>query len=168
MDWIFKAYSDNSLRSFVKTDWPWSDIRQRWSRIYITQVGNIPTPACFQNTVDSYLYLLASQGLYHSFNTDFAWIPNLLVFRSAVSLIVEKGLKSQGPCHLPFQSGKEVGIQQKIRWNLITLKERFQKLLSGFFPLRGGLLSAKLFWAQWFSVKEGVGVSPNSVKEKIH
>ena len=32
-----------------------------------------------------------------------------------------------------------------------------QKRFSGFFPLRGGVppLSAKLFWAQWFSVKGG-------------
>ena len=40
-----------------------------------------------------------------------------------------------------------------------------QKLLSGFFSVKGGVppLSAKLFWAQWLSVKGG---TPNSVKEK--
>ena len=45
----------------------------------------------------------------------------------------------------------------------------FQKLLSGFFPLRGGggvpPLSGKGFWAGWFSVKGGRGVPPNSAKE---
>ena len=50
----------------------------------------------------------------------------------------------------------------------ITMGSR-QKLLSGFFPLRGGLPpnSAKGFWAEWFSVKGGRGVPPNSAKENL-
>ena len=28
--------------------------------------------------------------------------------------------------------------------------------------------SAKDFWAEWFSVKGGIGLPPNSTKEKIH
>ena len=47
------------------------------------------------------------------------------------------------------------------------IKGSRQKLLNRFFPLRGGVppLSAKLFWAQWFSVKGGWVVPPNSVKK---
>ena len=44
-----------------------------------------------------------------------------------------------------------------------------QKLLSGFFPLRVGVHpdSAKGFWSEWISVKEGRGLKPNSAEEKI-
>ena len=50
---------------------------------------------------------------------------------------------------------------------VIVYKGTLQKLLCGFCPLREGgtPLSAKLFWAQWLSVKGG-GVTPLSVKEK--
>ena len=56
---------------------------------------------------------------------------------------------------------------ENIVTNFQAVKGRCQKLLSGFFPSRGGVppLSAKLFWAQCLSVKGG-GVPPNSVKEK--
>ena len=55
-------------------------------------------------------------------------------------------------------------------WQIIimTTKGSFQKRFSGFCPLRGGLppLSAKLFWAQWLSVKGRVGYPPIPLRKK--
>ena len=67
-----------------------------------------------------------------------------------------RGLKSRKICLSLFPPR---GI---IPLNFLSRKGRRQKLLSGFFPLRGGVppLSAKLFWAQWFSVKGGGGYPP--------
>ena len=69
--------------------------------------------------------------------------------------------------YLLAQQKRVTPVKENTRYNIIPAnssqnKGRFQKLLSGFFPLRGGggpPPFAKLFWAQWLSV-EGGGSTP--------
>ena len=62
--------------------------------------------------------------------------------------------------------GQFFHVAQKMKW-ASNVRDAVKNVLADFFREGGGVppLSVKGFWAQYFSVKGGKGVPPNSAKE---
>ena len=91
----------------------------------------------------------------------------LFISEKAVKVVLGSAVPTSCRLHVFLQCELWIIPKKRPKWN--NYKKSCQKRFSGFCPLRGvGVppFSAKLFWAQWLSVKGG-GEPPNSVKEKI-